>query len=172
RSSSWALSWYERRRHLLTYPLIVGCQAGLLLIMHLLLSGGIPNAGVLFSFLMLPLLMAPIGGAMLGRSGTTRANPHPLSAFQAIRPVTTAALTAAKLRTVVLIILAAWGILLSLVLIWFVDTGLHHRVAVWWRAIVADGLLGRGGALVVLTIVMPILLTWRLVIDSLCASLT
>ena len=172
RSPACALIWYEKRRHLLMYPLIVGCCAASLTALHLAFMDASSAVPLFLNFPFTACLMAPIAGAFLGRSGIALGNPHPLGAFAATRPVTTAALAAAKLKTAVAATLVGWAVMLAFAAICFFDMGLQRNAARFLDRARSEGFLARARAIVVLFVVVSPLFTWRLMIDSLCASLT
>jgi hypothetical protein len=122
--------------------------------------------------LLTPPLMAAFVGVRLARAGQGRRDEYGLSPFLATRPLTSAALVAAKLRVALLSIVMAWvvagaGITLTLTL------------ADAWA--VAGGLLRRGAALMgtsrpvtlsLLTVGLLIALTWKRLVVGMYVALT
>jgi hypothetical protein len=167
-----ALFWFECRQHLVGFPLVVGCFAALHLgfafwLTHM--EGHRLEHGT--SFLLFPLMLAPIVGCFLGRCSTSAGNPYPLSSLIATRPITTAAIVVAKLKTAALVTVMAWGVVVLLAACWLVPTGMYSSPPTWLENLVQNepawkvavmGLLLVGGLLVI---------TWKLLIDNLVYGL-
>lgn len=168
-----AQSWFERRRHLIPFPLAVGALAGLWLALLLWADVHVQQLDSRF-FWGLPLLfsppiLAPFFGCFLGRTGTSAGNPYLLSSFTATRPVQGTALVAAKLKVAVLATLAAWAIVLLAASVWLASYESFwnlwndlRQAYPFWR-VAAITLLAAGG---------PVFLTWRLLVDNLWIGLT
>ena len=115
--------WLERRQCQLLFPLIVGCFVVLVISIGFLLGSG-PHARPRIlahigeNLLYLPLLLAPFVGFALCRPGSLTANPYPLSAFVATRPMTTTALVFAKLRMIAWSTFWAWLVVLVTLAFW------------------------------------------------------
>src|SRR5262249_54949930 len=126
--------WFECRRHLLTFPLIVGGFAAvhLAFILSVLTHPG-QKVQMGVNFLTFPLIVAPFFGCFLGRAGTSAGNPYPLSPFPATRPLPGTALVAAKLQVAALATLLAWAVVLLAASVWFVHTGGYETFPIWWN---------------------------------------
>jgi hypothetical protein len=167
----------ERRRHLLTFPLAVGCWAALHLALCLWIAAqGVKAEGRVvgegLNFLLAPLLLAPFFGCFLGRTGTSAGNPYLLSSFTATRPLSVGALVAAKLKATVLAALAAWAIVLLAASVWLADAGIQGVLLKWWSPFRQEYPFWRVAATAVLAVGGPVVLTWRLLADNLWLGLT
>jgi hypothetical protein len=176
RSPARAQLWFERRRHLLSFPLVVGGMA--ILNLGLLLGAGVqPEKQANWfmpglNFVFAPLIWAPFFGCFLGRAGSTAGNPYRLSSFIATRPIPVTALVIAKLKVAVLATLAAWSVALAAASVWLVESG--HQETLWklLTLLVREYPWWRVGAILLLTAVGPFVLTWRLLVDNLWIGLT
>ncbi len=168
--------WFERRRHLLPFPLAVGGFT----VLHLTVILGfeappaeLNNRFLLgLNFFLFPLILAPFFGCVLGRLGTAAGNPYALSSFTAVRPVRGTTLVAAKLRVAALLTLAAWAIVLPAATVWFVDSGSYEKFRQLGRYFLQEYGPWRATATAVLAVIVPPLLTWRLLVDNLWLGLT
>jgi hypothetical protein len=171
-SAERARLWFEWRRHGVGLPLAVGCLLALQLAFMLWLEPQRQNAAQMgINALIFPLLVAPFFGMNLGWAGHRDSDRNEISPFLAAQPVTEAAWVAGKLRAAALSALAAWGLVLV-------------AVPVWWVAMDGSEVLGRawdrlqlnfpeGKAVVLLGVAgvgLP-LLTWRLLTDNLFVGL-
>jgi hypothetical protein len=172
RSAARAQLWFEWRRRALTFPLSVGCFAAL----HLALIVWVeprPEDRIRLglNFLFMPLLLAPIVGSALGIAGTSARDTLAMSAFLATRPMTSAGVVAAKLKAAALSTLAAWAIVLVAASIWLAHTGAYRVLAVVWSDLLDQHGAWRVGAGVLLAVVVPLLLTWKLAVNNLFLGL-
>jgi hypothetical protein len=167
--------WFERRRHLLPYPLAVGALTGLYLALLLLLENApLDRKNQLAlgaNMAAYPLILAPFFGCFLGRTGTAPGNPYRLSSFTATRPVHGTALVVARMKVAALATLAAWAIVVLAGAAWFVASGSHQ-----WLSQFRDRLFEayppwRVGTTALLVGVGLLLVTWRLLVDNLWIGL-
>lgn len=173
RSLRCALNWFEHRRHLLAFPLVVACAAILLLHGIFLFEEVHENQLRLgFNFLILPPLFAPFVALSLGRTGSSSKTANVLSAFTATRPVSTAALVGVKFRMALASALMACGVLVLLASIWFFGTGVYRQLPDWWRQVQVENQTLKVAASFLLVASMLLVITWRLLIDGICAALT
>jgi hypothetical protein len=165
--------WFELRRHLLPFPVVVGCWAVMHLGFILWAEQGEENKVKLgLPFLGLPLLMASFFGGTLGRGGTSAGNPYLLSPFLATRPVTGATLVAAKLKAAALATLAAWAVVVVAVSVWFATSGASGQVPVWWGRLLQTYPVWKIGAAFLLVAAGLFLLTWKQLVENLLIGLT
>jgi hypothetical protein len=174
-SAARAQLWFERRRHLPPFLLAVGGFAALHLAFILRLAGPLRSvdykAILGLNFFFFPPLLAPFFGCFLGRTGTAAGHPYPLSPFTAARPVRDTALVAAKLQVAALATLGAWAAVLLADAVWFVYSGSDVKVRQTWDSLYQTSPTWRFAATVVLAVVGPLLLTWRLLVDNLWIGL-
>jgi hypothetical protein len=170
--------WYEWRRHLLGFPLVIGCCMALQLALVLWIDAEVgprPAAHVIregLGFLLGPLIMAPFFGCFLARTGTSSANPYLVSSFTATRPVSVTTLVAAKLKGSALVALAAWALVLLAASVWLAGSGSYEAVSKWWQALRQQYPAWRVAATALLAVGGPVFLTWRLLADNLWVGLT
>jgi hypothetical protein len=173
-SSSAALFWFERRRHLRMFVLVIGGILVLYLPMALLFAEIPENyATLLVNFLMLPILMAPILGSATGRPGTSTANAAALSPFFAARPVSSAAFVAAKLKLAALGCVVAWAIVLLGMSIWLMNSEALRHFRDWWQRVpVAAGGQWEVAAGIIALALWLLLTSWRLAVNNFWLSLS
>jgi hypothetical protein len=165
--------WFECRRHLLTFPLVVGWLAAAHLAFALWVETRSEDKARLgIHFLTFAPLLAPFFGCFLGRAGTSVGNPYPLSSFGATRPLSSSALVAAKLQVAALATLAAWAVVLLAASVWFVHTGMYETAQLLWNHLLREYPAWRIAATSLLALLVLLLITWRLLIDSLWIGLT
>ena len=165
--------WFEWRRHGRSLPALVG----LLLPFELALLWLAKDApAFVFEILFLVLITAPFMAAFTGWTGS---KPHPnvsdsygVPPFSATRPLTSAALIAAKLKMAMWSTLAAWGLV-------FVTTPLALAWSGTWlvlmeRAQRMNAAIGtpRAVAFVLLILAGFIVSTWKQLVQSLHIGLT
>jgi hypothetical protein len=165
--------WYERRRHLLGFPLI----AGVCLALHLALVVWMETQGVKpgvkegVVFVLMPVLVAPLFGSALARTGTAGGNSFHLSSFTATRPLSDAALIAAKLRVAALATLATWAVALLAIATWLVQSENARKLSESLGEQLRAYPPGRLAAIVLLIVGGLLLMTWRLLVDNLWLGL-
>jgi hypothetical protein len=174
-SAARAQLWFEGRRCLLTFPLIVAAFS----VLHLTVTLGVerppaePGRRLLLAlnFVIFPLIVAPFLGCFLGLAGTAAGNPYSLSSFTATRPVRGTFLVAAKLQVAALGTLAAWVVVLLAASIWFAASDSFEKLLHVWRGLVQNHGPWRAAATAALVTVALPLLTWRLLVDQLWIGL-
>jgi hypothetical protein len=165
--------WFELRRHLLPFPIVVGCAAALHLAFILWAEQGEENKVKLWlPFLCFPPLMASFFGGGLGRTGTSAGNPFLLSSFTATRPVTCATLVASKLKAAALATLAAWAVLVVSVAVWYGATQAHEQMSARWGHLLQAYSAWKLCAASLLAVSGLFLLTWKQLVANLCIGLT
>ena len=173
-SSSAALFWFERRRHLRMFALLIGGILGMYLPMALLVAESPENyVTLLVNFLTLPILMAPILGSATGRPGTSTANAAAMSPFLAARPVSSAAIVAAKLKLAILGCLVAWAIVLFGMSICLMHSEALGHFGNWWQRVpVASGRQWEVAAGIIALALWLLVTSWRLVVNNFWLSLS
>jgi hypothetical protein len=174
-SAARAHFWLEWRRHFVPFPLVAGALA--LLTLTIVLPDETPprpNNLIRFgmNFVIYPLILAPFFGCFLGRTGHSGGNPYRLSSFTATRPLSSAALVAAKLKVAGLLTLTTWGLMLLAATIWLVKSGHDKLLSQLWSDFRQANPPGRVVAITLLAVGGPMLLTWRLLVDNLWIGLT
>jgi hypothetical protein len=164
RSAAAAQTWFEWKRHGRTLPTLVAiavpCELALLFI------PGFDGAPMVFLILSAALVTPPFLAAFAAPALSTS------TAFIARRPLTTAALVAAKIRMTVWSTLAAWLLAITLVLAALV---LSDRMPVVVERLQAfSGVAGpvRATAAVALLMAGLVASTWKHLVQSLCIGLS
>ncbi len=172
-SPSRAQAWFEWRQHGRVLPALVG----LLLPFELgLLYLASDEPAVLVELTLLAVLLTPplMAGFMSAIAGAPRREGGDVSGttLTATRPLTTAALVAAKLHAAMRSTLAAWLLVLVAVPLALALTGTFPLVAK--GVIEATEVLGRPRAIVIALLASAGLLasTWKQLVQSLCIGLT
>lgn len=172
-SSAGAHAWFEWRRHGRSLPALVA----LLLPFELGLLFLIGETPALVFYTLAAVLLTPAFMAGFVAATVSRPNPHGrdaygLSPFIATRPVSTAALIAAPLKTTVRSALAAWALVLIAIplALWLSETA----PTVIERARRFSDAVGPPRAMVVAALVLGglILWTWKRLVQSLFIGLT
>lgn len=172
-SSARAHAWFEWRRHGRSLPALVALLLPFELGM-LFLIGETPALVfyTLAAVLVTPAFMAGFVAATVSRPNPHGRDVHGLSPFIATRPVTTAALIAAPLKTTVRSALAAWALVIIAIPIalWLSDTA----PTVIERARRFSDAVGPPRAIVVTLLVLTglIVWTWKRLVQSLFIGLT
>jgi hypothetical protein len=163
RSASRAQLWFEWRQHGWTLPAMVAMvvPAELLLLF-------IPNSGsrtvfvTLFAVIISPPFLAAFAAGKL-------ATPVP---FTAIRPLTTAALVAAKLTMSILSTLAAWTIVILAVAAALLASGKSAMLSERMSALIEVTGTTRFAVVAALILYAAVASTWKHLVQSLCVGLT
>jgi hypothetical protein len=172
-SAARAQLWFEWRCHGRAFPLVVGGSLALLLAFVFWIEPRPENKiGVGWNLLYLPCVLAGLQGSFMGRAGSAGKLGLEMSAFNATRPLTCAAVVAAKLKAAALSTLAAWALVAVAALVWLLNTGAYERVPGMWERLV--GVLGpvQASAVLLLAVAGPVLLTWALIAGQLFLGLT
>ena len=108
-----AQAWFEWRRHGRSLPALVGVVLPFELAL-LFVAGDAPALvfAILLGVLLTPPFLAVFGAATVPRSTSQARDPYGISAFIATRPMTGAALVAAKLKGAAWSTVAAWLVVL------------------------------------------------------------
>ena len=166
-SSARAQTWFEWRRHGRTLPAMVGIVVPFELL--LLFIPGNDTAPIvfliLFAVLFTPRFMAAFAAAAL----STTTSP---GSFTATRPLTSVELIAAKLKMTVWSTLAAWVLVIILVVVALALSG--RMPLVIERAHAGSEVTGTLRAIAVVLLVFAALFasTWKQLVQSLCIGLT
>jgi hypothetical protein len=171
-SAGRALAWYERRRHGLAFPLMVAALVPLCLMSFFLEEITPPimarNLGLA---LVIPVFLAGMAGGQVGRTNAWVREHYGLSSFAATRPVTTAAMVAAKLRSAARTTLATWGLVLALVAAGLFASGAHRLLGTMFGAWLDARPAGEVIAALAVAAVLLVLLTWKRMVESLMLEL-
>jgi hypothetical protein len=168
--------WYECRRSLLPFPLAVAAFA----VLYLAVVLGIERApyelgqciGLGLNLISFPLLGAMVMGGFLGHTGTLPQARYFLSSFTATRPLSVTALVAAKVKAAAPAALAAWAITWAALALWFLGSGSYEALLKTGTELFRPYPAWRVWATVLLAIIVPPLLTWRLLVENMWISLT
>ena len=173
RSPAHAQDWFEWRRHGRSLPALVAIVLPFELL--LLWVAGTSRALVItivLGALFAPVVLAAFAAAMVRTASANVDDSSGISSFLATRPVTTAGLIAAKLRTTVRSALAAWlvvAIALPAALAWsgtlviLQDAARDTAVQIGMARVVAFGAL---------LVLLFMLATWRQLVQSLYVGLS
>ena len=166
--------WFEWRRHGRSLPVLVGMVVPFQLSV-LFISGYGSQAfvfEVLSAILLLPILMAAFAAATVSKANPFARDVYGVSPFNATKPITSAAMIAAKLKMAVWSTLAAWMVLLVAMAIGFTWSGADSVVIAWANAFV--DWVGLARAVVAALIVLGglISLTWTMLVQGLYIGLT
>ncbi|MCI0462629.1 MAG: hypothetical protein L0Z62_37240 [Gemmataceae bacterium] len=172
-SAARAQLWFEWRCHVSSFPLTVGCVLVILLAYIFWLEPR-PENKIRVGWVLLyqPLLFAALQGLSLGRSASSWKLGLQMSAFNATRPLTCSELVAAKFKAAALGTLAAWALVAVAGLVWLLHTGAYERVPALWDGLVAAQGPLKAGAVVVMAVAVPLLLTWALLAGQMYLGLT
>jgi hypothetical protein len=173
RSPARAQMWFEWRRHGLTLPLLVA----ILLPFELALLFAATDAPLLVLIILLGVLFTPPFMAAFTAATVSKSNPYAsdslvVTPFLATRPLTSAALIAAKLKAMMLSTLAAWVLVLIAIPLALVWSDTWPMVSDRARAITA--LTGQTRAVVILLLILSAFIasTWKQLVQGLYIGLT
>jgi hypothetical protein len=173
RSPMHAQVWFEWRRHGITLPFVT---AVLLPVLVLMLSFGendaLPAWKAVATFLLVPPLVACGSVNTVSRNNPRVQDFYGVPPFDAVRPLSTQALVAAKLRMAAGSTLAAWGLLAAVIPPAVVLTGHGPGMAAAWEKFTAALGTGKAIGFVALAVLALVGLTWRMMTDSLVLNLT
>ena len=166
--------WFEWRRHGRSLPALVALLLPFELAL-LFLAGKATTAFVfytLFGVLLTPPLMAGFAAATVRTSNPHVRDSYGLTPFIATRPLTTAALIAAKLKMTIGSTLAAWLLVLVAIPIALRWSGTSHVVMDRARRVADD--VGTPRAIVLLLLLFSGLIasTWKQLVQSLYVGLS
>jgi hypothetical protein len=159
-----AQTWFEWRRHGWSLPALVGIVVPFELL--LLFIPGNDTAPIVFAIVFVVLFTPPFMAAFAAATLSTS------TPFMASRPLTSAALIAAKLKMTVWSTLAAWLLVVILSVVALMLSGRMPVVVERARAgIEVTGTL-RGIAAVLFVFAALVASTWKHLVQSLCIGLT
>ncbi len=173
RSPEGAQLWFEWRRHGRSLPLLVGA----LLPFELLLLFAAGDTPALVFVILLGVLVTPPFMAAVAAATVSKANPHAsdsysVTPFVATRPLTSAALIAAKLKMTAWTTMATWLLVLAAVPIALKWSDTWAMVAGW----VSRGfeVVGTPRTIAILLLLLAgfTLATWRQLVQSLFIGLS
>jgi hypothetical protein len=171
-SADRALAWYERRRHGRALLLMAGVIVPICMLSFFLeeITPAILARNLALA-VMVPVFCAGMGAGQVGRNNAWVREHYGLSSFAATRPVTTAAMVAAKLRAAARTTLLTWGLVLGMIAIGLFGSGNHRLLG----TMVASWLDARSAAEVVVALAVGmfllVLLTWKRMAESLMLEL-
>lgn len=127
---------------------------------------------VLTAVLLTPILMAAFAAATVSKANPFARDVYGVSPFNATKPVTSAAMIAAKLKMAVWSTLAAWLILLVAIAIGFTWSGADSVLRGWADRFVDRVGLARAIVAALLVLGGLISLTWTMLVQGLYIGLT
>jgi len=174
RSTAAAQFWFEWRRHGRSLPMLVGMVVPFEL--SVLFISGYGSKWFVFEVLLFvlltPILMAAFASATVSKANPFAREVYGVPPFAATRPLTTAAMIAAKLTMATASTIAAWLVLLGAMAIGFMWSGADSVLIDWKDRFV--GQVGDARALVAALIALGglISLTWTMLVQGLFIGLT
>lgn len=174
RSTAAAQFWFEWRRNGRSLPILVVILMPFELLN--LFVGGHGSTGfvfeIFFFMLVTPIVMAGFTAATVRKANAFGRDAYGVTPFTATKPITTAALIAAKLKMAIWSTLAAWIVVLLFVPIGFSWSGADSVLIEWaqWFA----NLVGVPRAIVAAVVVLGALIlgTWMMLVQSLFVGLS
>jgi hypothetical protein len=173
-SAARAQVWFEWRRHGRSLPLLVGLLLPFALTLLFVADQDMPDIvlSTLGGVLLLPIFMAGFATTTVSKTNPFVRDYYGVSAFTATRPMTSAALVAAKLKMAAWSMLAAWGLVLTAIPLALTLSGnwpvVTKGVENW---LAAESPL-RVAATAVLVGLGLIVLTWKQLVQNLYVGLT
>jgi hypothetical protein len=167
-----AQAWYEWRQHGWSLPLWVGILLPFELALLFIVETRVYILIILLGVLLTPPVMAAFVAATVGKAEPGTRAASGLTAFQATRPVTSAALVAAKLRVTVVSTMVTWLLLLVAVPAGLALSSTWPVVSGWAGAM--RDTIGMPRAIVVTLLALAALmtLTWKRLVQSLYVGLS
>jgi hypothetical protein len=174
RSAAAAQLWFEWRRHGQSLPVMVAWVVPFEL--SVLFISGYGSQWFVFEvltfILLTPALMAAFVGATVSKASPYARDVYGVSPFNATKPMTSAAMIAAKLTMATVSTLAAWVVLLTAAAIGFTWSGADSVVFGWSNRIVDQTGLARAIVAALLILGGLISLTWTMLVQGLFIGLT
>lgn len=174
RSPARAQAWFEWRQHGWTLPMLVGLVAPFELLMLFLPGNNVPSIVLttLIVVLLTPPFLAGFAAAAVSKTNPFVRDSPGVAPFIATRPVTSAAMIAAKLEMTIWSTLVTWLLLLVIVPVALIWSGTQSIVID--RAIAIRDAIGMPRAIVLAALVFGALLasTWKHLVQNLCIGLT
>jgi hypothetical protein len=172
RSALRAQVWLEWRLRGRGYVIVVLSFVAFLIACALLLERGPDRRpGYAATILLIPILVAGLGGLVMGFPGDTF-KPGPLTAFLATRPLSNVEFVTAKVRAAGRAAVVCWVLVAAVALAWLTLTGGLQDVASAWNRLEARFGPATAGGLVIALAVGPVAIIWRMFAVNLWAGLT
>lgn len=174
RSIAAAQFWFEWRRHGRSLPLLVAIVVPFEL--FLLFVGGYGSKGfvfeVLIGVLLTPILMAAFAAATVSKANPFAREVYGMSPFAVTKPLTTAAMIAAKLKMAMVSTIVAWLFVLVAIPIFFAWSGADSVLIDWGRWVINHVGVPRAIVATVLVLGGLTLATWLMLVQGLFVGLT
>ena len=169
-----AQAWFEWRRHGRSLPALVAMVVPFELALLFIPGNDTPTsvALTLFVVLITPPFMAVVAAAAVSRANPLARDAFGLTPFTVTRPVTSAALIAAKVTMALRSALAAWLVVLLTVPVALILSGTWPMVIARMQRFVTNVGTPRALVLVLLAAAALLASTWRQMVQSLCIGLT
>jgi hypothetical protein len=169
-----AQAWFEWRRHGRSLPALVAMVVPFALALLFIPGNDTPAAVALTLFVVLltPPFMAVFAAAAVSKANPLARDAFGVTPFMATRPMTSAALIAAKLTMALWSALAAWLLVLVAVPVALILSGTWPMVIARMQRFVAAVGTPRALVLVLLAISALLASTWKQMVQSLCIGLT
>jgi hypothetical protein len=165
--------WFEWRRHGIKTPVLSALLTSAFLFPLLLGKNPvIPTERTLALAVLAPLLAAGMGINTMGKHNPWVKDYYGVSPFTATRPMSTAALVAAKFKMAFWCAVWAWAVWFALTLPAVFLTDAHHEVREWWERWTQVRPVGEAVGLVFTAGVVLFALTWKKMVENLCINLT
>jgi hypothetical protein len=173
-SAARAQVWFEWRRHGRSLPLLVGLLLPFALTLLFVADSDMPDIVLLtlVGVLLLPIFMAGFATTTVSKTNPFVRDYYGVSAFTATRPMTSAALVAAKLKMAAWSTLAAWGLVLGAIPLALTLSGNWPVVIDWARNWLAAESPLRAAVIVLLVGLALFVLTWKQLVQNLYIGLT
>jgi len=170
-SAMQAQMWYEWRLRGRGYMLSVIAILVLVICIGLFLTNRDSRYDFGLIFLMIPPLIAGLGGAQMGSPGESIRSTA-MTTFAATRPLDEVALVSAKLRAITWTAAITWAIVLAITTIWTAATGGFERLELLWEGAVRKNGSAHATGFCVLLAVGLVLGTWRALVANLWVGLS
>ena len=166
--------WFEWRRHGRSLPALVGILLPFELALLFLADSNTPAfvSLILFGVLVTPPVMAAFAAATVRKANPYVGDSYGLTPFTATRPMTSAALTAAKLNATIWSTIAAWLLVLVMIPVALTVTHTSPVVIDQSRALQASVGTPRAIVFVMLGLAALMMSTWKQLVQSLYIGLT
>lgn len=168
-----AQRWYEWRRHGFVLPLLIALVLPLYLVAFFVDDHN--PAKLLRNVLLVlaqPVFFAGMGGTVVGKHNPWGRNTHGIPSFTATRPLTTAAMISAILRTAARTTLITWAVAVGLSALAILLSGAAEPLG----KLIRDWAATRSAVEVIATVVtagaLLLLLTWKRLVENLLVGLT
>jgi hypothetical protein len=171
-----AQAWWERRRYGVKAPLLVALilpwsLAALALERNPLLPT-LTTKNILATTLLMPLFVGGMGIDWQSKPNPWAKRKFGLSTYLATRPLSTAAMVAAKLEMALWTALAAWAVWAAEVLVALLLSGYYREVWGWWVQWIAAAPPWEVAGTLVAAAALLLALTWKNLIAGMCVNAT